>query len=108
MSNIDVLAAKESPQSSHAPYKTIAVPICKREKSSMVARISKKPHVDIATENATEVVKDEDFLNVTKAAESQQQLPEAVIFQKRFLQSIKMVFCSKDEVIRDLHETHVL
>lgn len=78
VSNTDVLIAKESPASGHAPYMTIAVPGRKRKNASTIARSSKKRGLDTATVSATVVVKEEDVLDVTIVANSSQLSPEAV------------------------------
>lgn len=73
---IDVIVANESPASSHVPYMTTAVPMYKRGNLSTIAKSPKKHRQNIATAPTTAVMKEEDVLDVIKAAESLHLPPE--------------------------------
>lgn len=87
---------------------TIAVPVCKCDHSSTISRLSKTCRLNISTDHATEVVKEEDMLEVKKVAESSHLSPEGVAAQDALLQAIRTVYCVYTEDIGNPHKMHEL
>lgn len=56
--NKDVIVAEELSASSHALYRSIAIPVLNRGSSSTIARLPKKRRLNAATASATAVVND--------------------------------------------------
>lgn len=93
MSNAAVMVAEPLSTSSYLPYMTFSVPICKRGHSSTIAQSSKKRRLTSATATATEVLKEEGFLNITNAAESSHQSTESVTIQEALLEALRTLCC---------------
>lgn len=105
MSSKDVMAAKELPASSHVPYMTVAVPVCKRRNSTTIARSPKKRCQNSATAPATAVVKEVDVLDLRKDAESSHLSSKAVDAQEALLRAMRKVSCIYTGDSRNLFET---
>lgn len=69
MSNTDVTVAKVLLASSHSPHMSTAVPVRKSGNSGQIARLSGKRCQISETATATSVVKEEDELDASNAAE---------------------------------------
>lgn len=108
MFNTDVIIVEELSASSHAPYMTIAVAVCNRRNLITIAKPLKERHLNVSTEPATTVVKDNDVMNAMKAVESLHLSPEAMAALDALLAVIKRVCCVYTEHCRNLHETHML
>lgn len=108
ISNRHVLVAAEMPTSSHVTYMTIAVPVRNRGSSSAKAKSCKKHRLNTATAPATAVVKQEDALVVTGAAEPLHEPSEGLLAQEKLLQATRKVLCVFTENLINLHKTHVI
>lgn len=82
MSSTDVIVAAAVPTSIHSPFMTITISVCNRRHSSTVARLPKNLRLNTALETGAAVMKEENVLDVTKAAVELCLLPEAAATQK--------------------------
>lgn len=91
MSNTEVMAAKTLPTSDHSPYMTIAAPVPKLGHSITIAKSSKKRRLTTATATVTAVVKGEDVLGLTNAAELSHQSPNGETAPEPLLEAMRRV-----------------
>lgn len=108
VSNTYSMVAEKLSAFSHARKKTTAVHLCKCKNLSTIARLHMKPRLITATKPLAAVVKTENVLEGSRAAESLQSSPEALAAQKALLQAMETVCCHYTKDFQSLHEMHEL
>lgn len=104
----EVMVANKLPECSHAPYMTIALPVCKGKDSNTTARSTMKRLMNTATEPTTVIVIEKDVLDLTDEVESSDPSPEVLAAQEALLHAIEPVRCVYTEKFPKLRKIHEL
>lgn len=107
MSSTGFMFAEEWHLFIHASYISIGLNVRKRKRSSTIAGLPKKRHLNTtsANESASAVVKNENVLDVMEAAESSHASPEALASQDALPQAMLTIYCVNTEGFLNLLET---
>lgn len=108
MSNTDVTSVKALPTPSHPPYMAVAVPVCKRARSSTITRSRMKCRRNTPIKPTMAVVKDKNGVDLSEAVELSNLSSETEAAQVLLLQAIQTVFCVYAEGFRNLRKTYEL